>query len=336
MEYMKIDEMPEAATKGTTSILRVFFEEVLAGLTAAGKYLPSKYFYDRTGDDLFQQISVCEEYYLSACEMEIFRDQTAQLAARLTAPRTPFDLIELGAGDCRKSVHLLRHLHEQRTEFVFLPIDISANIIGFLQSRLTRELPGMAIHGFTGENLAMLARATALSSRRKVILFLGSTLGNLTLAESKRFCQSLRSQLKPGDLVLMGLDLKKSPSAILAAYNDKGGITKRFNLNLLHRINRELKADFDVRNFEHFPTYDPRTGACKSFLISLTDQQVTLRYNDRRETILFSKEEEIYMEVSQKYTPGQIDDLAKQSAFETLQTFHDRRNWFTDVLWKAV
>ncbi|MBS1665371.1 MAG: L-histidine N(alpha)-methyltransferase [Bacteroidetes bacterium] len=313
-----------------------FAMEILQGLTAPSKYLPAKYFYDKEGDAIFQEIMHCNEYYPFACELEIFRKRSAELAAAIEGHRDAFDLIELGAGDCKKSAYLLRQLVLAGADFTYVPIDISSNIIDCLQEQLPLKIPGLKVSGLNGEYLPMLTEATNVSSRRKVVLFLGGNLGNMSPIEARVFCRRLRAHLKVGDSVLIGFDLKKCPETILAAYNDRGGITRRFNLNLLSRINRELSADFDVTRFRHFPVYDPFSGACKSYLISLADQVVTLRCNGDEQRIVFMRDEEIFMEISQKYTIGQVDRLAGEALFRPVERFYDNRRWFVDVLWEAV
>jgi L-histidine N-alpha-methyltransferase len=313
-----------------------FAKEVLDGLASAPKYLPAKYFYDKAGDEIFQEIMHCDEYYPFSCELEIFRQRTSELAAAMMQPGSPFDLIELGAGDCKKSAYLLRHLVRARADFTYIPIDISSNIINYLHTQLPSTIVGLKVRGLNGEYFSMIGAAAATSTRRKIVLFLGSNLGNMSPAEARAFCRKLRYHLKTGDMALIGLDLKKSPGVILAAYNDKEGITKRFNLNLLERMNRELNGNFDIEKFEHFPVYDPPSGACKSYLISLADQQVTLRCDDGEQRIRFARNEEIFMKISQKYTIDQVDQLAGESFFKPLQRFYDRRRWFVDALWCAV
>jgi L-histidine N-alpha-methyltransferase len=309
-----------------------FFDDVIAGLKSTQKHLQSKYFYDAAGDSIFQEIMNCEEYYLFNSELEIFSSKTAGLAKAIMAPGGPFDLIELGAGDCTKSSYLLKYLVEINTDFNYMPIDISSNIIEYLNLQLPVTIPGLQIQGLNGEYFDMLKNATGLSQNRKVVLFLGSNLGNMPVAEAEFFCRELRSHLSPGDLALLGLDLKKDPKIILDAYNDKGGVTKNFNLNLLNRINRELNADFDTTQFEHFPTYDPETGTCKSYLVSLEDQHVRINGST---TIHFAKHESIFMEISQKYTIEQTDLIAANSGFEPVCHFYDDKKWFIDTLWKV-
>jgi len=348
-----------------------FYEECIKGLKSEPKRLNSKYFYDSAGDRLFQEIMNSPEYYPTRSEMEIFSDQTADLAAAMmiggdtapmthagtapmtdvgaapmthagTAPMTDagaapmtddtaFDLIELGAGDASKSLHLLKYLLEQKAQFTYLPIDISGHIISYLELNLPVILPGISIKGLAGEYFDMLKKATVISNRRKVVLFLGSNIGNMYLSASQQFCKELREHLSPGDRVLMGFDLKKNPHTILAAYNDKGGITRRFNLNLLVRINRELGANFKIAQFDHYPCYNPETGTCKSYLISLVEQEVAIK----GEVIHFDKDEYIDMETSQKFTLTQTDQLAQTAGFTPSKRFMDRKKWFLDALWVA-
>jgi len=308
-----------------------FYQEVIAGLKSTPKRLSSKYFYDAVGDKLFQDLMACPEYYPTKCELEIFSEKTADICEALIADGDAFDLIELGAGDALKSTYLLKYLLDQKADFTYLPIDISGNVISYLNVTLPVTLPGIKMNGLRGEYFDMLKQAASISDRRKVVLFLGSNIGNMPVEEAMEFCRELRNHLSPGDMVLIGMDLKKNPKTILAAYNDKGGITKKFNLNLLERINRELMGDFDVCKFDHYPTYDPESGACKSYLVSLEDQQVTIG----RQKIRFSKDEYIYMEISQKFTTMQTNQMAKNTGFRPINQFFDRKKWFIDAIWLA-
>jgi L-histidine Nalpha-methyltransferase len=308
-----------------------FYTDVITGLNATPKYLNSKYFYDAVGDKLFQDLMGCEEYYPTNCELEIFSEKTAEVCKAIIGNGDPFDLIELGAGDATKSAYLLGYLLDHQTDFSYLPIDISGNVISYLNITLPVTLPGIKMTGLQGEYFDMLKEAAALSDRRKVVMFLGSNIGNMLPSDAEAFCHELREHLSDGDMMLIGFDLKKNPQTVLAAYNDKEGITKRFNLNLLERINRELNADFDTDQFEHYPTYDPETGACKSYLISLRDQAVKIG----TQTVQFAKDEYIFMEISQKFTPEQIDAMAMDASFKAVHHFYDSKQWFTDVIWVA-
>ncbi len=309
-----------------------FKEDVHAGLRQSPKYLNSKYFYDQYGDSLFQKIMAMPEYYLTRCEMDIFKNQTAEIASAIRAEQTPFDLIELGAGDASKSIHLLEYLKKQDADFRYMPIDISGNILSVLEKKLSKHLPDLDIECLQGEYFDMLYKASQLSTRRKVILFLGSNIGNMEMEDTYRFCFELRKNLNKGDVVMIGFDLKKEPNTILNAYNDSNGVTAAFNLNLLHRINRELDADFIVDQFEHYETYDPVSGACRSYLISLQEQQV----NVGGQTFHFLENEPVYMEVSQKFSLEDTRKIACQSGFEPHYNIMDSREWFVDAFWTAV
>lgn len=308
-----------------------FLQDVLAGLTSTHKHLDSKYFYDATGDKLFQQIMHCPEYYPTRCEMEIIHHQRQQIVETIHTHLADYDVIELGAGDATKSIHLLQQMQETGQQFTYYPVDISGNIIEELEARLPQQLPGLRIDGLRGEYIQMLREASLLSGKNKLVLFMGANIGNFDSRTAVQFCRQIRQQLQPGDLLLTGFDLKKHPRIILDAYNDKQGITRAFNLNLLHRINKELNADFDTNQFDHYPCYDPSTGACKSYLVSLTTQQVHVDGI----TIGLEKDECIYMEISQKYAPEDIEQLAYSAGFSPITHFMDERNWFADCLWQA-
>lgn len=311
---------------------QLFYKDVMAGLRSAPKRLSSKYFYDAKGDKIFQEIMNSPEYYPTRCELEIFSGATAEIGDALIGSGDAFDLIELGAGDATKSSYLLSYLLKQKAEFTYLPIDISENVISYLSVTLPVSLPGLKINGLNGDYFDMLKKAAQSSDRRKVVLFLGSNIGNMNVDDALSFCQKLRGHLSEDDMVLMGFDLKKNPKTILAAYNDKGGITRRFNLNLLERINRELHADFNLNKFEHYPTYDPDTGACRSYLVSLEDQDVTIGQHDH---IRFLKDECIYMEISQKFTVLQTEQMAEHAGFKAVDCFFDTKKWFLDAIWLA-
>lgn len=321
------------ATQQTNNVLtdEQFYKDVVAGLSATPKRLDSKYFYDAQGDKIFQELMGCEEYYPTNCEMEIFTSQTAEICKAIIAGGDAFDLIELGAGDATKSTQLLKYLIDNKADFTYLPIDISENVISYLNITLPVTLPGINITGLNGEYFDMLKKAASISNKRKVVMFLGSNVGNMPVEVAQAFCRELRNNLSEGDMVLIGIDLKKNPKTVLAAYNDSEGITKRFNLNLLERINRELGGDFNTRQFDHYATYNPETGACKSYLISLTDQKVKIG----DETISFLKDEYIDMEISQKYAVEQTHELAAKAAFKPVNEFFDSKKWFIDAIWTA-
>jgi dimethylhistidine N-methyltransferase len=310
--------------------MAAFEQDVLNGLGSNPKFLPSKYFYDAEGDKLFQQIMACPEYYLTRCELEIFSQQTRALAQTVLDRHSAFDIVELGPGDATKSVYLLQHLKRQGRNFKYYPVDISKNTIHALEKTMPQNIPGMEVIGLNGEYLEMMKVANQLSQKTKLILFLGSNIGNFTPEVAVWFLKSLHKELRPGDLLLTGVDLKKNPKQILVAYNDKEGITRAFNLNLLKRINRELQADFDLSAFDHYPTYNPVTGACRSYLVSMKKQAV--RIGGR--TISFFPFEPVYVELSQKYSVAEMDAMARQAGFNPLAYFYDSQAWFLNALWE--
>jgi dimethylhistidine N-methyltransferase len=306
-----------------------FHQDVIRGLSATNKYLDSKYFYDTKGDYLFQQIMQSPEYYPTNCEMEILREQSAKISQTIQEHTRNFDVVELGAGDATKSIHLLQQLKQTNPDFTYYPVDISGNVISQLEKTLPSKIPSLKLHGLNGEYFEMLHQANILSAKNKVVFCMGGNIGNFTPPEAKKFCRQLRRYLQPGDLLFIGFDLKKHPQIILNAYNDAAGITRDFNLNLLHRINEELGADFDVTKFDHYPTYDPGTGACKSYLISLENQQVHIG----TQSFDFAMHEPVYMEISQKYSLAETETLAMHSGFKPVANFFDEKNWFVDCLW---
>lgn len=309
-----------------------FYQDVLRGLSAPLKLLDSKYFYDQQGDQIFEEIMQSPEYYLTNCELEILSQQSARIIETIQALHAQFDVIELGAGNAVKSSYFLREMIKKRIQFTYFPVDISSNIIEQLQQELPVSIPGIRVQALQGEYLDMLRKAASLSHNKKLVLFLGANIGNFAADKARLFCQEIRRHLSTGDLLLTGFDLAKDPRVVLAAYNDKAGITKRFNLNLLQRINSELEADFDPSQFEHYPTYDPQTGACKSYLVSRQDQTVRLGEAD---FIYFKKGEPILTENSQKYTLAQIETLATQCGYQLSQHFFDSKKWFVDSLWEC-
>jgi dimethylhistidine N-methyltransferase len=309
-----------------------FREDVIHGLTETPKRLESKYFYDAMGDRLFQDIMQLPEYYLTGCELEILSGQTREMIHAIKAHTGDFDLVELGAGDATKTRFLLQELLDEGVDFTYFPIDISSNVIQSLEEYLPAELPALRYKGLNGEYFDMLQAAGALSRRHKVVLLMGANIGNFHPAEALQFCQAIREQLQPGDLLLIGFDLKKDPRVILDAYNDSRGVTRAFNLNLLTRMNRELGADFDLNDFEHFPTYDPLSGSCKSYLFSKRAHHVHIG----KTVIDFGENEPVYMEISQKYSLEGADQMALSAGFKPLLAFQDSKGWFADCLWAVV
>ncbi len=314
---------------GNREFDRTFANHVLEGLSRPGKSLPSRYFYDARGDRLFQAIMSSPEYYLTDCELEIFETRGDELARALMTDRS-CELIELGSGDGLKTSLLLDAVHEHHQDWVYRPVDISDNSLDLLQQRLVPGRPWLdfqAIHA----NYMDLLREFEPGGIRRVFMFLGSNLGNYTSRQAITFLRLIRAAMAPGDAFLVGLDLKKDPDVIRAAYNDAAGYTRDFNLNLLARINRELGGDFKLDSFEHVPVYDPASGTARSGLRSRVEQNVRVAALDR--VFHFRKDETIHTEISQKYDEQLIGELTSASGFVVDKAFVDSRNYFTDQVW---
>ncbi|GAB4311695.1 MAG: L-histidine N(alpha)-methyltransferase [Bacteroidales bacterium] len=315
----------------TDTQLSTFETDVLTGLSSNPRFLSSKYFYDANGSILFEKIMRMPEYYLTDCELEIFQLHKEAISRAFEEAGTEFDLIELGAGDGMKTKVLLAHLLTRKAPFKYIPVDISEQAVQCLTNDLKNEFPELAFEGLTGDYFQLIDQLNGPD--RKIILFLGSNIGNFDHEQSVSFLSSLKQLMNPGDLLLVGFDLKKDSRIILRAYNDPHGLTAAFNINLLLRINRELTGDFNPDNFKHQEVYNPQTGTAKSYLISKTDQRVTI--GKLNKTFYFRKEEPIFMEMSQKYDLDMIEALATRSGFAVTRNFFDSRRWFVNSLWRV-
>jgi len=307
-----------------------FARDVLEGLTQSPKRLPSKYFYDEAGDRLFQEIMQMPEYYLTDSELEILETHKQSILELVNGE--PFDIIELGAGDGFKTKVLLQHFLEQQADFCYRPVDISSNVLHHLESDLKERWPDLPYQGLQGDYFHVLEEVNKKNGKKKIILFLGATIGNLTRERARGFLKRIGVNMHREDLLLVGFDLKKDPQVILDAYNDPAGITARFNLNLLSRINRELGGHFDLEAFKHWETYDPVSGATKSFLLSTCRQEVRIDAIDR--SISFDAWEAINVELSQKYSLSEIETTAVSCGYEVIEHFFDSRHYFVDTLWQ--
>lgn len=309
-------------------------QHVAIGLGQSPKTLSSMYFYDDIGSRLFQQIMALPEYYPTRAEFAIFREHGAAIAAALSpAAGGEFALVELGAGDGAKTKLLLRELLHAGPDFTYAPVDISAGAMTGLVAALQQELPALHVVPVVSNY------ATALTQLRtrpgsKAVLFLGSNIGNFGPAERLDFLRQLAAPLAPAGRLLIGFDLRKDPRRIRAAYDDTQGITAAFNLNLLTRLNRELGADFDLANWEHYTDYNPLNGAVRSFLVSIRAQRVRFAVLD--EAYDFAAWEVIHTENSYKFTLPQIAELAAQAGLRVVASFTDAAADFADVVLAAA
>ncbi len=305
-----------------------FAREVKEGLSAKPKYLSSKWFYDEIGDQLFVNIMNMPEYYLTDAEFEIFSEQTTEIVRALTEDVSKMALYELGAGDGTKTIELLKSMNSN--EFVYHPIDISQNALDNLKVRLHNELPEIEAKPLQGEYFQVLDSLSVDNATNKVILFLGSNLGNMYDDVAKEFMGQLAQSMQSGDKLLLGLDKIKSVDVVLPAYNDKQGYTRDFNLNLLSRINKELDGDFDVASFQHVPKYDEESGIASSALVSSKKQKVNIGKISK--TFHFEEGEPIHTEISRKYDLQILDKVIEGSGLRIIREFNDSRKYFMNVL----
>ena len=290
-----------------------FRDDVVAGLSAPQKALPPKYFYDAAGSRLFARICRLPEYYLTRAELALTR---RHLAAIARFAGRGCQLIEYGSGEGIKSRLLIRALRPA----AYVPIDISQDALDASAQRLAREFPRLKIRPVLGD----FSRPLHLPVRRatgSVVYFPGSTIGNLTVEEAHGFLAMSRGIAAR---MLVGVDLKKDPAVLHAAYNDSRGVTAAFNLNVLARINRELGADFDLRQWRHYAFYNPAAGRIEMHLVALHAQRVRMG-NHRWQ---FRAGETIHTENSYKYSRDGFAELAARAGFAGARLWTDRRGLF--------
>ena len=313
-------------------MIEQFKRDVDAGLSAPDKHLPSQYFYDAEGDRIFQEIMAMPEYYVTKAEDEIFNNKTTDIIDALNIKSEEFfEIIELGAGDGKKTKKLLKKLVDQGYDFVYHPVDISANILEHLEEVLKEEIPDLEVQPRQDQYFDALA-AFNETNHRKIVLFLGSNIGNLDDALATDFLYQLGCNFRHDDILLLGVDLKKSRDIVLPAYNDANGITARFNLNLLNRINRELGADFSLDNFDHQPEYHEEEGIAYSYLISTTRQTVFIESLDK--SFEFAEGEKIHTEISRKYDEDILNSIIAETDFDLDHKIMDSRHYFADYILK--
>ena len=240
--------------------------------------------------------------------------------------------MELGSGDGLKTKILLQYFNKAGVEFHYVPIDISKKANEDLIVSLQTEIPELNVDAKTGDYFQELQKLNTNTDPPKVILFLGSNIGNFSDQEMEVFLNHLSKYTNKGDKVLIGFDLKKSPEIIMNAYDDREGLTRRFIFNHLHRINKELDAGFDVANFVYHCSYNPESGALKSYLISKKEHSVKIGMLEQ--VFHFEKWESIFMELSRKFDCHTIQNLADAHGFKLINNFTDSRNYFVDSLWE--
>ncbi len=307
-----------------------FAEDVRAGLTARPKNLPPKYFYDALGSQLFEAICLLPEYYLTRAEAEIFERHSTEITDQMPGP---LSIVELGSGSSVKTRYLIEATLARQSELQYQPVDISATILEHSAQALLGEYPGLRIIGQVTDYTRSFTIAERRDDVNVLVLFLGSNVGNYAPHDAKNLLRIIRQALRPGDRLLLGADLKKSPDILEPAYDDPLGVTAAFNLNLLARINRELGGDFVIDRFAHRAFYNEDLGRMEIHIVSRLTQKVDI--NALGLQVEFAKGETIHTENSYKYDLAQLKLLAEQTGFRHERSWMDSQQKFSCNFWVA-
>ncbi len=305
--------------------------EVRSGLSSTPKRIPCRFFYDDAGSKLFEKICELPDYYLTRAEREILQHRAEEIASRFSEP---IALVELGSGSSTKTRLLIDALLQCHSALFYTPVDISASILEESALELLGDYEGLEIRAIAGEYQEGLRRLQLETERPKLLIWLGSSIGNLDRAAAGRFMSVLRRSMQAADRLLVGIDLRKDTEVLERAYDDSDGVTALFNKNLLVRINRELGADFDVEAFDFRATYDELRGTVESHLVSRQDQIVTIKELDLRVSVRV--DETIHTESSFKYSLREIDSLAKTADLELTARWLDSQERFSLNLFAAA
>lgn len=315
-----------------------FSREVVSGLCDSKiKRLSSKYLYDDEGSRLFTEIMKLEGYYVTAKERSILQKDGKKIAEEILteAGASKLSVMELGCGTGEKTKELIKSLQQKKVELDFFAMDISLKALLYCSDALCFDCEAMGgnYYSLQADYLEGIQWVLKNYSRRNLLLFLGASLGNFSYEESIAFLKKVCSYLNKGDFFLIGLDLKKDPRLLEAAYDDPTGVTAAFNLNILTRINRDFDADFNVKDFVHHAYYDPISYSMQSFIISHRAQTVHIRSLGVK--VSFEAFESIFLERSMKFSRKDVRNLARESGFEIVSDFQDDEGFFLNSLWRV-
>jgi L-histidine N-alpha-methyltransferase len=311
-----------------------FAGDVRRGLTSESKSLSPKYFYDELGSQLFEAICLLPEYYLTRAEGEIFARRSAEIVER-ASEGSRVTLFELGSGSATKTRRIVEALVAKQGELKYVPVDISPAALEAGAHALMQDFESLEVSAYASDYDAALPLLAGelREGERALVLFLGSNVGNFDREGAREFLKKVRRVLRAGDCLLLGADLKKDRAVLEAAYDDALGVTAAFNLNLLARINRELQADFNLRDFRHVALYDEREGRVEMHLESAREQAVNL--GALPVSVNFREGERIHTENSYKYDLDGLSALAAETGFERAETWLDSSERFSSNLFVA-
>jgi len=328
---MQMEQTLAVTAPALTRERGTFADDVRRGLSATPKFLLPQYFYDALGSALFSAICELPEYYVTRAEDEILRGKATEIAAGFGSR---VRLAELGSGSARKTRHLIEAILARQPSLEFLPVDVDAGILASSAGELQREYPGLCVTPIRGdfrEPAALLRPHLPASDHRTIVLFLGSSIGNLDPAAAGAMLSNLRTVLNSGDAIFLGADLRKSPTILEPAYDDPLGVTAAFNRNILARINRELGGNFDLASFTHRAFYNDAEGRVEMHLVSKKAQRVRIEGYE----IAFEEGESIHTENSYKYDDATLHALADAGGFTINRRWCDSKGYFADLLMVA-
>lgn len=309
-----------------TPALPEIADEVRKGLTSTPKWLSPHLFYDATGSALFDQITRVPEYYLTRTERQILSANAKQIVLRAG---TNVTLVELGAGTAEKTRILIAALLRRQLRLDYYPVDVCRDALNIAAQSLSAEFPSLRVNAMVANYSDGLDGLHRLAGR-KLVLYLGSSVGNFEPAAAASLLRNVKASLHAGDALLFGADMAKPVSVLLPAYNDAQGITARFNKNILARINRELAANFDLKKFRHLIRWNSSSSRIEMHLRSICAQTVSIKALGLR--VGFAAGETIHTESSYKYTAPMLRSILREGGFDLERTWTDERRWFSVCL----
>jgi dimethylhistidine N-methyltransferase len=296
--------------------------EVREGLSATPKRLSPKFFYDEIGSSLFEQITELPEYYLTRTERAIFEDYASEI---LEAAGPSLTLVELGAGTATKTRVLIEDLLQRQSRALFYPIDVSPSALNEAVRQMNEQFPNLRVNPIVADYTLGVPALSRISGR-KLVLYIGSSIGNFEPSQAVGILRRMRRSLRSGDALLLGTDFAKSSKVLLPAYDDEQGVTAEFNKNILVRLNRELGADFNLDAFRHVALWNKRCSRMEMYLESTIAQSVFIDAIEM--DVTFGEGERIHTENSYKYTDEMIDSILRESGFTLERTWSDPKRWF--------
>ena len=303
--------------------------EVFTGLTGEPKTLSPWLFYDEAGSRLFEEITELPEYYVTRTERQILAEHADEIVSAAAGGRD-LSMIELGAGTATKTGLLLKAAVRLQGSVTYYPIDVSQSALDEARSRLEAELPEVTVEPIVADYTEGMRQNSSVQSGRRLVLYIGSSIGNFSPEDAVEVLRGVRAQLSPGDCLLLGTDMVKDAQMLHQAYDDAAGVTARFNMNVLTRINRELEGNFNLRLFRHQARWNARESRVEMHLESLLAQKVAIRALDLE--VRFLRGETIHTENSYKFTDESVLELLTRAGFRLRQQWSDADKWFTVYL----